>query len=144
MRSSADGVTVNGPIDGTEIGVVWPNVEPFLSAALETDGVMTSADLLDQMSSGLWGLYVVTEDATGEILGAVCCEVQEWPNGPVFNIAYCGGHSLYRWAGLLGALEAEAVRLGCDTVRITGRAGWGRVFPDYREAHRVFERKVVE
>jgi hypothetical protein len=143
MRCSVNGVSVEGPLGEEEVADVWPKAEPMLSAALETDGVLTTNDLFAQMSDGLWGLYIVKDDETGEVLGAVCCEVQQWPLGDVFNIAHCGGHSLHRWAGLLGALESEAVRLGCETVRIEGRKGWGAIYPDYREVKRVFERRVV-
>ena len=144
MRCSANGVTVSGPLVEDEVQNVWPKVDELLNAALERDGSkILPVDLLLQIAEGLMGLYVVTDDESGEILGALACEAQEYPRSQVFNIAYCGGKDLYRWAGLLGAMEAEAVRLGCDTVRITGRPGWGRIFPDYREMNRVFERKVV-
>lgn len=143
MRCSDNGVTIVGPLTGEEVMEVWPKAEPFLAAAVAREGDMTTDALLDQMSDGLWGLYVVKDDATDELLGAICCEVQEWPTRNVFNVAHCGGVALYRWAGLLGALESEAVRLDCDTVRISGRKGWEAIYPDYREVYRVIERKVV-
>lgn len=143
MRCSANGVSLSGPLEGSEVVDVWPKVEPFLASAVDRDGDLDTEDLLEQMSDGLWGLYVVRDDATNELIGAICCEVQEWPKRMVFNIAHCGGTALYRWAGLLGALESEAARLDCETVRITGRKGWAAIYPDYREVHRVIERKVV-
>lgn len=144
MRCSANGVSVYGPLEEGAVIDAWPKVEAWLSAALDRDGMkLRSDDVLEQIAQGLLGLYLIEVDESGELLGVVACEVQEYPNAQVFNIAYCGGKDLYRWAGLLGAMEAEAVRLGCETLRITGRAGWGRIFPDYREINRVFERKVV-
>lgn len=144
MRCSANGVSVSGPLDEAGVREAWPKAESMLCAALERDGLkLLQEDLLEQISEGLIGLYVLTDDESGELIGALACEAQEYPRSMVFNIAYCGGRDLYRWAGLLGSMEAEAVRLGCDTVRITGRPGWGRIYPDYREMNRVFERKVV-
>lgn len=144
MRSSANGTTVEGPLDEEAIRDVWSQAQPYLAKALERDGYkLEPADLLEQIATGLMGMYVITDDDTGEMVGAVACEVQEYPQSQVFNIAYCGGRELHRWAPLLGALEAEAARFGCDTVRITGRPGWGRVYPDYQEACRIYERKVL-
>lgn len=144
MRCSANGVSVFGPLEEDAAVDAWPKIEGYLSDALERDGwKLGPADLLQQVAEGLTGLYVIEDDETGEILGAVAAEVQEYQRVTVFNIAFCGGRDLYRWAGLLAAMEQEAVRLGCPIVRITGRPGWGRVFPDYSEVHRVFERKVM-
>lgn len=145
MRCSAEGVTIRGPVSDAEIADVWPKVEAMLGAAIERDGSkLLPIDLLKQLSDGLMGLYLIEDDATGEIIAALACDVQEYARSTVFNIAYCGGRDLYRWAGLLGAMEAEAASMSCDTLRITGRAGWGRVFPDYREMCRVFERRIVQ
>lgn len=144
MRFSDNGVSVEGPLMEAEVLDVWPKAEPFIAQALEWNGNKAGTrDVLDDIASGVLGLYSITDDETGELLGAVACESQAHPNEDVFNIAYCGGRDLYRWAGLLGALEAEAVRLGCQTVRISGRKGWGAIFPDYREVHRIYERKVT-
>lgn len=144
MRCSVDGVSVEGPLPEAEVREVWPKAEEFIAQALEWNGNKANPrDVLCDVAEGLLGLYAIRDDETGELLGVVACESQEHPNEDVFNIAYCGGRDLYRWAGLLGALESEAVRLGCQTVRITGRKGWGRVFPDYEEVHRVYERKVI-
>ena len=144
MRFSVNDVSIRGPLGESEVFDVWPKAEAMFDAALQRDGwKLTTADLLSQVSEGLVGIYLIEDEETGELLAVLAVEVQEYPQSNVLNLAYCGGHDLYRWAGLLGAMESEAARLGCDTVRITGRPGWGRIFPDYSEAHRVFERKVV-
>jgi len=144
MSSSDSAVRVIGPLDERGVSDYWPKVEPMLAAALERDGwKLRPADLIAQISEGLMGLYVAHDFEKGDVLGAIAAEVQEYPNARVFSIAYCGGHDLYRWAPLIADMEREAVRLGCHVVRIPGRKGWGRVFPDYRETHRVFEREVT-
>ena len=138
------GVSVVGPLNEEAVRDAWPKVVGYLAEALDRDGgKMLPGDVLKQIAEGLLGLYTVLDFATGEILAAVVCEVQEYPQESVFNVAYCGGRELYRWAHLLGEMEREAARLGCQVVRITGRAGWGRVFPDYHEVSRIFERRVV-
>lgn len=145
MRFSDNGVTVYGPLEEDAVIAAWPKVEPMMCDALARGGWKLSVeDLIGEIAQGELGVYVVEDDETGELLAALACEIQEHPQVQVFNIAFCAGRDLHRWAHLFGAMEAEAARLGCPIVRITGRPGWGRVFPDYREVHRVFERKVVE
>lgn len=136
---------VIGPLEEGAVRAVWPFVQEYLQNALLVDGGKVSLDdLFKQIGEGTMGLYVVQDFANGDILAAICCEVHEYPNVNVFNVAYLGGRELYRWASLFGELEAEAVRLGCEIVRMTGRPGWGRIYPDYREVARVFERRVVQ
>lgn len=138
------GVSVVGPLNEEAVRDAWPKVVGYLAEALDRDGgKMLPGDVLKQIADGFAGLYTIVDFETGEILAAIVCDVQEYAHSNVFNLAYCGGRDLYRWAHLLGDFEREAARLGCDTVRITGRAGWGRVFPDYREICRVFERRIV-
>lgn len=145
MRCSANGVTLRGPVSDSEIVDVWPKAEAYLAAALERDGwKMHPEDVLKDLSDGVAGLYIIEDDVTGDLIGALTCESMEYPHSSVFVIGVCGGRELYRWAGLMGAMEQEAARLGCDTVRISGRKGWGAVFPDYTEMHRVFERRIVQ
>lgn len=144
MRSSDDAVRVIGPLQEDAVRDAWPKVEAYLAAALERDGWKQGVeDVLADVASGQSGFYVVQDFESGDILAAVVCDSVEYPRSTVLNIGLLGGRDLYRWAHLLGWFEAEAARLGCDTVRISGRPGWGRIFPDYHESHRVFERKVV-
>ena len=135
---------VIGPLDANGFNHYWPKVEQFLTDALQHEGFkLKPQQLAGQITEGLMGLYVVLDMAHGEVLGALACEVAEYPNENVFVIAYCGGRDLYRWANLIGEMEREAIRLDCRTVRIPGRKGWGKVFPDYRETYRVYERKLA-
>lgn len=134
-----------GPLDGDAIAAQWAIAEPMLARALERDDWKMKPDqLYEQIAAGMMGLYLAQDFATGETLAAMACEVQDYPNARVFSIAYCGGREAWRWAGVaIAEFEREAARLGCHTVRIPGRKGWGRVFPDYRETHRVFERRIA-
>lgn len=139
-----DAVRLSGPLNGEGVAKLWPQCEPLLASALERDAWKLKPDqLLTQIADGLMGLYVVHDFASGELLAALACEVQDYPNARVFVVAYCGGHDAHRWAQLIGDVEREAARLGCHVVRIPGRKGWGRVFPEYRETYRVFEREIL-
>lgn len=133
-----------GPMDGDAVVDLWPMVEPMLIPALEREGWKLKPDqLFRQIADGLMGLYVVQDFQKGEIVAAMACEVQEYPNALVFSIGYCGGHDLETWVHLIADFEAEAKRLGCHVLRIGGRKGWGRIFPDYREVLRIYERELV-
>lgn len=133
-----------GPLDGDAIAAQWAVAEPMLARALEREGWKMKPDQLhSQIAEGLMGLYLAQDFATGETLAAMACEVQEYPNARVFSIAYCGGREAWRWVHTIADFEREAARLGCHTVRIPGRKGWGRVFPGYRETFRVYEREIA-
>lgn len=138
------GVSLVGPLDREAVEKLWPVCAPLLAQALERDGwKLKPEQLLAQIAEGLVGLYVVEDFATAEVLAALACEVCEYPNAQVFSVSYLGGRDAHRWVHLIADVEREAVRLGCHVVRIPGRKGWGRVFPDYAEVHRVFEREVM-
>lgn len=144
LIASENGVRVDGPLGVDEIRDCWAKAEPMIVQALERDGLKVHPrDLLEQAADGLTGFYSVLDEEKNELLAFLACEVVAYPHAEVFNIAYAAGSDLYRWKGLIVAMEKEAVRLGCDTVRITGRAGWGKVFPEYQEVNRIYERKVV-
>ena len=133
-----------GPLQKEAFDGIWPVVEPYLANALERDGwKLRPDDLHNQITSGVMGLYVVQDFKTAEILAALACEVQEYPNAAVFSIAFAGGKDMERWQHLIAEIEMHAKALGCHVVRIPGRAGWARVFPEYREAHRVFEKEIA-
>lgn len=142
--TSRFGARVRGPIEREELISVWPKIESFISDALARDGWKSTLDsFLIDVADGVLGVYVVEDEESSEVIGFVAAEVQEYPQTNVFHLAYCGGVQLWRWAELIGSMEAEGARRGCQIVRISGRPGWGRVFPDYREVFRAYERRIV-
>lgn len=138
------GVALVGPLDQAAVEKLWGVASEMLIPALEREGWKIKPDqVLKQISEGLMGLYVVQDFISGEVLAALICEAQEYPNAQVFCVSYLGGKDVHRWSHLIADVEMEALRLGCHIVRIPGRKGWGQIFPTYREVYRVFEREVT-
>lgn len=70
--------------------------------------------------------------------GVVITQVTEEVDGLVCTV-WMGAGELLPLLSLHESLVAWACSIGCSKMRITGRAGWVRVLPGYRETARVFE-----
>ena len=64
-------------------------------------------------------------------------------NGEKFcTIVACGGHDRGQWLHLLEGLESHAKAEGCDTMRVYGRRGWGKLLKDYRVTRVLLEKTL--
>lgn len=144
MRSSPDPATrLVGPVGLGDLPAAWAAAEPWLLPALERDGWKVRPDhLLDFIRTGAMELWMCLDTATNEIIAALVTEGLEYPKARIFSLAYCGGRDVARWAPWIVALEDIAAQRGYTHVRIAGRRGWERIFPDYEERFRIFERPV--
>jgi hypothetical protein len=137
-------VRFRGPIAGEMAEQLWPTVAAMLEPAIENGGNLDTAEsLLENLRAGKLGLFLFTDDVTKDILASILCEVIDYPSGCVFSIAYLGGREMHRWTHLIEHFEMIAFSQGCKRIRIPGRAGWGRIFRDYKEAYRVFEKEIM-
>lgn len=73
---------------------------------------------------------------------AVVTEVVTSQAEKTCNIVACGGTAARRWIHLLEKIEAWAAEHGCKIVRVTGRAGWERMLPDYRRTAVVLDKRL--
>jgi hypothetical protein len=58
------------------------------------------------------------------------------------TIVACGGRERARWLPLKAELEKFAKAEGCTAIRIHGRRGWAREFPDYRLTRILLEKEL--
>jgi hypothetical protein len=95
----------------------------------------------------LWNIL----DEAGERCGAMTTRVIQFETGyTVLTIQLCAVDPHIEQipdeaiAHVLGQIEQAAFELGCDAVRIPGRAGkdWGKVAPGYVEVERIFDKVV--
>jgi len=132
-----------GPIWKDRLDEFLPLAIPFLAPALAADGNKVGVeDLRGLCESGGMQLWVCRDAVSKEVVAALVTEVLEYPRGMVFSLAFCGGEQVERWAPWIAFFEDLAKTGGCMAMRIPGRKGWGRVFPEYEERFRVFEKPL--
>lgn len=104
---------------------MWPRVEKALQKAIETQREWPTKDLFDQLRGQRMQLWVVPWDVV------VVTQIQTYPGARICMIVLCGGENLETHMQDLGAIETWAKSLGCDEMRLQGRKGWNRIYPDY-------------
>lgn len=122
---------------------IWPHVREFIEAAFahdrgDDDAEIVHADLL----SGGSLLWVAWDDERKRIIAAATSKLIKVRRGLICCITSCGGIDIDRWSSCLAAIEAYAKDEGCTLMRIEGRKGFARVFPDYTQPWIVLEKRL--
>jgi hypothetical protein len=125
-------------VDPTIVRAVWPRVEAMLAPALRDDDEFRAVAARVRDGSNL--LWLASDGA--EILAAVVTELYDEGGRKFCGIVACGGSEMARWGFLIGRLEQYARDEACHAVRINGRIGWARVFPEYRVKRVILEKEV--
>lgn len=142
------------------VDIKYPNIEAFeekdwariteiltrvVDRDAETDLESVLQDIRDH-DAQLWCLV----DPDGDLVGVIVTRVMEFRTGYtsflIHLIALDVGTRIDMacWRDMILHLEGVGRMLGCDSVRIYGRKGWGRVLNNYTETHRVFEMCLQE
>lgn len=122
-------------------GDLWHHVRPLAGAALDRTDLGSLSELDTDVLSGRALLWIVHSDGRGIECAAVT-QIQKTQASKVCMILACGGSGAERWKHLLSGVEEYAKSENCDAVRFTGRKGWKRIYPEYREIGAVFERRL--
>lgn len=78
----------------------------------------------------------------GQIKAAGVTKIIASQKSKVLMCEACSGSEFIRNKHVMQTIEDYARSEGCDAVRIGGRKGWGRVFPEYREIAVLLERRL--
>ncbi len=117
-------------IDPAHVARVWPLVSHLIRAAMHKGRISEFADVERAVLEGAQLLWVAAD--TRAIWAAAVTQLTR-ANGETFcTIVACGGRERARWLPLKAELEAFAKAEGCAAIRIHGRWGGAREFPDYR------------
>ena len=131
---------MRGPILGDRQRETLDACLPLLIPALESDGwKLNVEDVRELVANGGFQLWVIFDAKKREILAAILSEILEYPRKKVFSLAFCGGHHVERWSYFIGSFAQAAMSQGCHALRIAGRPGWARIFPQMRERARILE-----
>ena len=115
---------------------VWPRVSGCVQKALARQREWRLPDILEQLTSQRMQLWVVPWTL------AVVTQIQTYPGARICMLVLCGGEGLQENKALLGEIEQWARSLGCDEMRIQGRAGWQRLYPGYEPIAEVLRRRL--
>ena len=115
-------VTIVPPI---HIQMIWEQVEPMLSPAVErSNGRWTTDFVYQSLVSGHKHLWVVFDESAG-ICCAVVTSVMIYPGKKMLSIDFLGGDKINYWAvKLLEVLNSFAKDAGCNGIEAYARFGF--------------------
>ncbi len=119
-------------------------VSHWLSKGCEYSGGRAHvAGILESHYRGLCQMWVVC--AGVDIIGVMTTEITTYVSGKkVFKILTSGGGNMNpeRARRVMDIMEDYGREQGCDAISIEGRPGWKRVYPEFDEIYRVFEKEL--
>ena len=130
-------------------GPDWIRVAKILKRAVSGYPDTDLVSIMKDVQTGDAQLWCVVDDS-GDLVGAVVTRVSEFETGlislTVQLAALERGVRIPRESmqEMIVHLEGVGRMLGCDTVRITGRKGWGAILEGYKEIHRTYENTIQE
>jgi len=128
-------------IDPAHVERVWPLVSHLIRAAMRKGRISEFADVERAVLDGLQLLWVA---ADARAIWAAAVTQLTYANGEkLCTIVACGGRERARWLPLKAELESFAKAEGCAAIRIHGRRGWAREFPDYRLTRILLEKEFT-
>jgi hypothetical protein len=136
LSASAEAVCV----DPKQVHIIWPEVSHWIKRAMERGDLGTFVDTEADVLSGRALLWLAWD--APKIEAAVVTKLGRSEKTKSCVIVACGGERSERWASLIEQIENYARAEGCDAVRIFGRRGWARVYPEYRVAKILLERRL--
>jgi hypothetical protein len=119
----------------------WPRIEGYIVAALERgSGDDTLEDIRQQTRDGstlvwIWWDPDISVVFTTRIIGT--------RRGRVCLITTLAGHHLKDWKHMITKIEQYGRDEDCVAIRFSGRKGWKRIFPDYREPWITLEKALT-
>jgi hypothetical protein len=120
---------------------VWPFVSHLIRAAMTKGRMSEFADVERDVLAGALLLWIAADRRA--IWAAAVTQIHH-ANGERFcTIVACGGRARARWLALKSELETFARREGCRAIRIHGRRGWARAFPDYKLTRILLEKELT-
>lgn len=116
-------------IDRDHLARVWPLVSHWIENAVGKCGDWTEETIRAELDRGECLLWILWD---GQARAACVTKLVIVPKrGKICTIVACGGDQVIPWSVAFTPIEKYAKYSGCVSMRIEGRPGWKRVFPDY-------------
>lgn len=124
-----------------EIERAWPHASAWVKSAFDTGlGDSTFESTRGLLFGGHALLWLIVD--RGGVVGAVVTQIVQEPAKKLCTVLALGGTGMARWKHLMTKIEKYAAHERCAAVRIYGRSGWQRVYPEYTQPWIALERKL--
>lgn len=120
--------------------MVWPKVKESIRSAFDLVDIGEFEFCERDVLSGGALLWVLWNEPEIEASGVT--KIVKTQNSKVCMAEACSGKNFIRNKLVMQKIEDYAKAQGCDAVRICGREGWQKVFPDYSRIAVILERKL--
>lgn len=141
LRSTSSASVDLVEVDPARVAEFWPIAEPWLKAAYDRGHSDDSLeDVRNMVFAGRALLWLVHEDF--KVLGAVVTQVSNTTNRRLCTVLAFGGTGFREWTHLLAKIEDYGRTMRCDAMRIYGRPGFARVYPEYKQPWIALERSL--
>ena len=124
-----------------KVGQVWPHVSRMVQRAFDKTDYGTFGEVAEALFDGRARLWVVWREP--EIIAAVVTQIRPTTYSKVCYLCAAGGESREEWTHMMANIEEYARDMGCNKIRATGRKGWTRILPGFREKLIVFEKDIA-
>lgn len=113
-------------VENALVPQVWPAVLPYLEQVVaQSNGRCSSADALDRIMKEQAQLWVVYDEATAKVTGALVTRVTPYPGKKYLTVEMLAGDNFDEWIDIAqAALVLLGNHLGCDGIEEYGRRGW--------------------
>jgi hypothetical protein len=120
----------------------WPHVSGLMARAFENTRADSTLESVEEaLRCGKSLLWIVWR--ADRIVAAATTELWLTPARKACVITCCAGTELETWRGFMADFETYARNEGCEVIRIFGRPGWKRVFPEFREPWVTIEKALI-
>lgn len=128
-------------VDPSQVDKLWGFIEPFIAKAFASGiGDDTAITVASDVLSGRSVCWLVLDD--NRILSVTTTKIIDTPTKRLCVITSCSGENVAEWRHFIGEIERYAASNDCHAVRMMGRLGWKKVFPDYREPWVCLEKQL--
>ena len=121
-----------------QVEEVWKQIGHLIATAYTHPSDETFEQTQADVLNGKALLWVAVQ--RGDFIAAAVTKIWQ-TNKKILSVLACAGEG-DDWPGMLKPIEDYAEREGCDAVRLEGRHGWQRVFPEYHQPWIVLEKRI--
>jgi len=130
-------------IQPDDLDVVWDEVVPLISAALEySEGEVIPEDLVKPIKIGKMQLWVAMSDG---VIAAMITEIVVYPRKRilrVITIAGKDGRGMSKWYGFLPLVEGFAISNNCSSLEAWTRKGMAKKLTDWEHKYMVITKDL--